>query len=216
MGSENGGKARGYAFLDLEKEYPPKVKAMYEAVLELFASGRELSSLKVSEITAKAGIGKGTAYEYFSTKEEMIVGAIRYEAAKHLLIIVELIEKGQSFQEIILRGMDMLEAANKKYDGFALLEKILRDQSITGNALLKELEKTKEGCASAKNITMKLLELAADKGLVQEKNAYKVWSAILSQFAVYAFYLTHLELIPEVGREEARQYVYENIIKLLN
>lgn len=56
------------------ESYPPKVKAMYEAVLDLFASGRELSTLKVSEITARAGIGKGTAYEYFSSKEEMIVG----------------------------------------------------------------------------------------------------------------------------------------------
>ena len=40
-----------------EKSYPPKVRAMFEAVLDLFASGRELSTLKVSEITAKAGIG---------------------------------------------------------------------------------------------------------------------------------------------------------------
>ena len=68
MGNENGGKGKGYVFLELDKEYPPKVKAMYEAVLELFASGREFGTLKVSEITAKAGIGKGTAYEYFSTK----------------------------------------------------------------------------------------------------------------------------------------------------
>ena len=216
MGNENGGKGKGYVFLELDKEYPPKVKAMYEAVLELFASGREFGTLKVSEITAKAGIGKGTAYEYFSTKEEMIVGAIRYEAAKHLTIIAELIEKGQTFQEIIFRGMDMLEATNKRYDGFALLQRILRDQSITAKGLLAELEKQKSGCASAKNLTMRLLGLAADKGLVQEKNAYKVWSAILSQFAVYAFYLTHTELMAEVGREQARQSVYENIIKLLN
>lgn len=213
---ENGNGKAGYSFTELEKEYPPKVKAMYEAVLELFASGREFSTLKVSEITAKAGIGKGTAYGYFSTKEEMIVGAIRYEAAKHLAIIAELIEKGQSFQEIIFRGLDMLEATNKKYDGFVLLEKILRDSSITGKGLLAELEKQKEGCGSAKSLTVKLLGLAADKGLVQERNAYKVWSAIISQFAVYAFYLTHQELMPEVSQEVARQSVYENIIKLLN
>lgn len=95
MGNENGTKGKEYSFPELEKEYPPKVKAMYEAVLELFASGRDFSTLKVSEITAKAGIGKGTAYEYFSTKEEMIVGAIRYEATKHLAIIAELIGKGR-------------------------------------------------------------------------------------------------------------------------
>ena len=73
-----GNREKDYVLQELEKQYPPKVKAMYEAVLELFASGRELGTLKVSEITAKAGIGKGTAYEYFSDKEEMIGRAICY------------------------------------------------------------------------------------------------------------------------------------------
>lgn len=213
---ENGNGKITYVLQELEKEYPPKVKAMYEAVLELFASGRDFGTLKVSEITAKAGIGKGTAYEYFSTKEEMIVGAIRYEASKHIAIIAELIEGGQSFQEIIFQGLDMLEATTKRYNGFALLEKILSDRTITGKGLLAGLEKQREGCASAKSLTVKLLELAADKGLVQEQNVYKVWSAILSQFVVYAFFLTHQEFMLGVEREEARQSVYKNIIKLLN
>ncbi len=214
MGHGNGKEA--YALLGLEQEYPPKVVAMYEAVLDLFASGRDFSTLKVSEITAKAGIGKGTAYGYFSTKEEMIVGAIRYEAAKHIAIIAELIEKGQSFQEIIFQGLDMLEATTKRYNGFALLERILSDRTITGKGLLAGLEKQKEGCFSQESLTVKLLGLAAEKGLVQERNVYKVWSAILSQFAVYAFFLAHREFLQEVDRDAARQAVYENIIKLLN
>lgn len=217
MGSmENGKDKKPYVLQELEKEYPPKVRAMYEAVLELFASGRDFSTLKVSEITAKAGIGKGTAYEYFSTKEEMIVGAIRYEASKHVAIIAEMIEKGESFQEIIFQGLDMLEATTERYHGLALLERILSDRTITGKGFLAGLEKQKEGCASAKSLTVKLLGLAADKGLVQERNVYKVWSAILSQFVVYAFFLTHREFMQEVEREEARQSVYKNIIKLLN
>ncbi|MCI8483153.1 MAG: TetR/AcrR family transcriptional regulator [Lachnospiraceae bacterium] len=202
--------------MENEKNYPPKVKAMYEAVLELFASGRELSTLKVSEITAKAGIGKGTAYEYFSTKEEMIVGAIRYEAAKHVAVIIELIENGESFQEIIFQGMDMLEATNEKYGGFDLLEKILRDTSITGSGLMDELKKYKEDCGAVRSLSQKLLGLATDKGLIQETNTYKVWGAIFSQFVSYAFYLTHQELLMGAEREEVRNIIYENIIKLLN
>ena len=201
--------------MEEEKLYPPKVKAMYEAVLELFASGRELSTLKVSEITAKAGIGKGTAYEYFATKEEMIVGAIQYEAAKHVAIIMELIENGQSFQEIIFRGMDMLEATHRKYGGFALLERILSDKTISGSGILKELVRRKEDCGAAMDMTGKMLELAADKGLVKDRDAFRVWSAVLSQFVSYAFYLTHGELFPDVNREEARNFVYESIIKIL-
>ena len=37
-------------------ECPPKVKAIYQAVFELFEEGTDLNSLTVSEITKKAGI----------------------------------------------------------------------------------------------------------------------------------------------------------------
>ena len=196
--------------------YPPKVTAMYEAVLDLFASGRELTTLKVSEITAKAGIGKGTAYEYFSSKKEMIVGAIEYEAARHFYMIMDLIKSGQSFREIIFRGLDMMEASNQRYSGFTLLEKIMKDNTITGNGLWEEIKKHSEGCGLVPGLTRRLLELATENGQIQEADPFKVWSAILSQFMVYAFYLTHQKLFPEMEREAARETVYQNILKMLH
>ncbi|MGN0365404.1 MAG: TetR/AcrR family transcriptional regulator [Suilimivivens sp.] len=60
-------------------ELAPKVEAIYQAVIQLYMEGADLNNLTVSEITAKAGIGKGTAYDYFSNKEEMIAGALFYE-----------------------------------------------------------------------------------------------------------------------------------------
>lgn len=63
----------------MNKETPTvKEKAIYQAVVDLFMEGEDLSGLTVSEITAKAGIGKGTAYGYFSDKEEMIARSICY------------------------------------------------------------------------------------------------------------------------------------------
>lgn len=49
--------------------------AMYEAVLTLLGEGASIEKIKVSDITKKAGIGKGTAYEYFDSKEEIFAGA---------------------------------------------------------------------------------------------------------------------------------------------
>jgi AcrR family transcriptional regulator len=63
----------------MEQEYPEKVLAIYEAVGRLMAEGREPNDLKVSDITKAAGIGKGTAYEYFSSKEEIINRAVCYQ-----------------------------------------------------------------------------------------------------------------------------------------
>ena len=55
-----------------------KVERLYEAVRLLLEEGKSINTLTVSEITEKAGIGKGTAYEYFKSKEEMITKAILY------------------------------------------------------------------------------------------------------------------------------------------
>ena len=48
----------------MNREYLPKEKAIYQAVIELFEEGADINNLTVAEITARAGIGKGTAYEY--------------------------------------------------------------------------------------------------------------------------------------------------------
>ena len=42
---------------------PKKVLAMYGAVIDLINEGCDINTLKVADITTRAGIGKGTAYE---------------------------------------------------------------------------------------------------------------------------------------------------------
>ena len=53
---------------ETENELKPKVRALYEAVLELLNENADISTMKVSDITSRAGIGKGTAYDYFKSK----------------------------------------------------------------------------------------------------------------------------------------------------
>ena len=43
-----------------EIKQSPKVEAMYRAVLDLIREGKDISKIKVIDITSKAGIGKGT------------------------------------------------------------------------------------------------------------------------------------------------------------
>ena len=37
---------------------------------------------------------------------------------------------------------------------------------------------------------------------------------MLSQYVIYAYYLTHQGLIQGIEREEARDFVYRNILKI--
>ena len=58
---------------------PQKVRMIYQAVTELLAQRADINTIKVSDITARAGIGKGTAYEYFSSRDEIIIMALLYD-----------------------------------------------------------------------------------------------------------------------------------------
>ena len=199
-----------------ECEYTPKVKAMFEAVLELFASGREPGTLKVEEITKKAGIGKGTAYEYFSSKEEILVGALNYAERRLMNCIRELTENQRNFKEIVMKCLDMLESALVKYNGFTVVNRILSDETISGKNMLAEIEKHKENCQLVAEVAECAAKRARQEGLIQETDAYKVQSAIISQIVGYAIFITKQNLYPDMDKQTAKEFAYENILKLLN
>ncbi|WP_455501511.1 TetR/AcrR family transcriptional regulator [Gemmiger sp.] len=52
--------------------------AVYEAALRLIGQGTSPSALKIQQLADAAGIGKGTVYEYFSSKEEILQGLAVY------------------------------------------------------------------------------------------------------------------------------------------
>jgi AcrR family transcriptional regulator len=52
-----------------------KIKAIAAAALELFAQ-KGFGATSVGQIARKAGVGKGTLYDYFDTKTDIIVAAI--------------------------------------------------------------------------------------------------------------------------------------------
>ena len=82
-------------------ELKPKVKALYDAVLELLNENADVNALTVADITKRAGIGKGTAYDYFSCKEEIIAGAIIYDAQTQGVENWERLENIPGFEEKI-------------------------------------------------------------------------------------------------------------------
>lgn len=60
---------------DIRKE---RETALYEAALRLIAKGVNPAAMKVQQIADEAGIGKGTVYEYFASKDEILQGMALY------------------------------------------------------------------------------------------------------------------------------------------
>ena len=104
----------------MEEKLSPKVEALCKAVMELLLEGKEIRKMKVSEITEQAGIGKGTAYEYFESREELLVRALGYQQR----IWAENIREELSHHDGLMEQLDRL---------FDLLDRII--QSVKKEAL---------------------------------------------------------------------------------
>lgn len=76
-----------------------KKTAVLEAVISLAMEGKSLETLTVSETAARAGIGKGTVYEYFPSKEAMTAAAVCYYMRRELTSLQRLIPLDQGFQK---------------------------------------------------------------------------------------------------------------------
>ncbi|MBC5581214.1 TetR/AcrR family transcriptional regulator [Anaerofilum sp. BX8] len=94
-----------------KKSYTEKETALFAAVTRLAASGRELHGLRVSEIAAEAGIGKGTVYEYFKSKEALIGCAMLYNLEQLFACAEETLNGVGSFREGFFACVGMVRGA---------------------------------------------------------------------------------------------------------
>ncbi|MCD6436037.1 MAG: helix-turn-helix transcriptional regulator [Clostridiales bacterium] len=98
------------------KEYKVKEILIFKSAWELF-SEKGFHDTKISEIAKKAGIGKGTVYEYFKSKEELVQKMIIFNletAYEELIVEIEGVDSPEEKLRIIgrndiKRGMDMLK-----------------------------------------------------------------------------------------------------------
>ena len=98
----------------VKEKLSPKVEALYEAVMELLLEGKEVRKMKVSEITERAGIGKGTAYEYFESREELLIRALEYQQKVWAKNIQEQLLCHNEFMEKVNCLFDMMDNIMEK------------------------------------------------------------------------------------------------------
>jgi len=79
--------------------YTDKELAIFNGVIDLIKRGANIYSVTVSEIAKASGVGKGTIYEYFRTKEEVISKAILYNMKREVEHAIERVEQKNNFKD---------------------------------------------------------------------------------------------------------------------
>lgn len=99
-------------------EPPEKVRLMFRAVTDFLNEKTDIGSLTVQDITARAGIGKGTAYEYFSSKEELITLALLFDYSAKIAELQRLLDGVEHFRDKIFCIMDWLHEGSSYHMTF--------------------------------------------------------------------------------------------------
>lgn len=151
--------------IERPEQLPSKVIAMYDAVKMLMEQGHNAFDLRVSMITGLAGIGKGTAYEYFDTKEELIACALAYQVQGMLTMIQEELSERGSFREQMIYLLELEERHQHEKEYLMRFLHILTDNTELSRLVQQKMHEYEIAClpgeadsVSAKNPLRNILE----------------------------------------------------------
>ena len=169
-----------------------RMDSLYEAVLELAEEGRPFSQITVADIADRAGIGKGTVYEYFGTKEEIIASAVLY-GMKHLrATMTRFMEKHEGFAERLEFVFDLITKGDREMKLMLRLPELLWLQSDLYTALLRhkagEQRSIYEACAPEQTLK-RLAEEAMERGEIARAPLSYVITAIVSRLGALSLYV---------------------------
>ncbi len=197
-----------------------KEMLMYKAVIEIIQENYDINSIKVSDITSRAGIGKGTAYEYFSSKEEIIVKALFYDTYVHILNVEKIIKTDKTFREKYYLLMDYLEEKLQDTKATGNLIKIFMGNYEVKDNFRIEAEKMQKSTncpiAYVEDMIDTFMLQGCQEGILIQDKKVMCRSVFATQVTGYIYCIINHYYAGEMTREEARDFSYQGLVKLLN
>ena len=195
------------------KETRPKVLALYRGVLELLDEGEDVNTIKVSDITAKAGIGKGTAYDYFKSREEIIACALLYDVDQKIEEEEEELARHEGFCEKVIYAFDWMERRFREQKVFVRILRLTTEGSGLSSTILEELQKRKKmGCGPLR-VLMKMCREGKERGEIRKDIPVSVACiASLANMAAFVMYLEKSEQMPEIDTGWMKEFLCKGLL----
>ena len=195
-------------------QVPPKVIAMYRAVSTLLRENKDISEMSVSMITGQAGIGKGTAYEYFDSKEEIIVCALLYEIRMVTEQASEQLKPCTNMESQIGKMLLLVEEHSQCLDAIMAFLHLLTDHSKEGNLLRQRIEEQKAN-GPINLLIRQIIDSARERGELREDLPLSyINNVLLARMISYLMYQCH-HIGDDMAPEEMRRLVTESLMNEL-
>lgn len=198
-----------------KKDLYPKAIAVYEAVLMLLKEGRDMTKLTVADIAKAAGIGKGTTYDYFSSKDEIIAKSLVYGFKSMIDYVADKLEGQHTLHDKIsvlydtAMEFEYVKTMGSQVFGTVFASGTIQDKIIE---LFKE-EKSFGNCYGA--IIDALTQCAVDEGLItQAVDKDYIYYTFMSMFQL-AFSPMSCMMRDKMDVEAQKKYLYQMILGAL-
>lgn len=207
--------------IDIEEfeNMPEKVRKIYEAVGELAKEGRDVTTLKVSEISKKAGIGKGTTYEYFESKEELISKAVFFSMYVNIKTILLIMYGKGSFKEKFYDIMDYMWSNKLDDNTVKSIINVLKGTPEPENVFHgfpnegKRKESMPESICAIEQALVGFMNQGIAEGTISEKDEIFRKNVLCSQLIQFIFFIQDAKDDSEKCAVE--DFVYNGLLMML-
>lgn len=194
----------------------PKEQAVYEAVISLYEEYRDTGSFKVSDIAARAGIGKGTVYEYFGSKDEIVAKALLYELERTMEIMQRRISKVEGIWTKMYTILDWIEEEFRNSTSFVRMLQIW-ETSVEIPVSIRKIMDQHRACVNDMYASMvAIIQGGIEEGILsaQIPISYMV-SAAIGNFITYVLYLNYAASVQETDVQGMKEFIFRSIQKVL-
>jgi len=200
-----------------DNRYSEKEIAILRGTIDLIKNGANPHAIKVSDIALSAGVGKGTIYDYFETKEEVISKAILFNIDNEIELLIGRIQTKDGFKE-------------KFYEILYIIVESLENKFSTFNILISaenfhefHEEKSQDSCdcynhiERIQNFIEELLTCGYDEEKIK-KTESEYYGKMVIKSSLFSFinYLAMQNMYKNTSVKQAMDDAYKMVIKSLN
>ena len=198
--------------LENAHQVPPKVRQMYAAVIQLIEEGADATGIRVSTITDRAGIGKGTAYEYFDSKEEIVACAVVYQLQRVFDWLENTLAEKKSFGEQLNFLLDIMSVRDGRKYAFLRFVHLLTDNSGFSRMLREKMAAEEFSQYLPVNVFGRILQQGVERGELRADVPleYLIYN-IFSHLVTYMMVVTTEDCF-RVDPHMMRPFVYTGIM----
>lgn len=182
-----------------------KIAAIYAAVQELVLEGEDLVKLRVSDIASRAGIGKGTVYDYFSSREEIIVKALVQLSTSTMNQLIAQLDTLSCFEDKMFLLFDGMEKQIKARTCIIKFISMLNEKDMFQDIYNGVIEEAVAQNAHPIRLIRYLLESGKEEGIISKELSQEYME--MSFFSKLIAYIMFTDL--DCGNRECTGEVFK-------